>query len=264
MIRNLLCSALLALGILPLAHADEASQARGEEIAARADRSDRGFGDSEVQITMVLRNAGGQESRRTLSQRTLEVAQDALGDRTLVVFDSPRDINGTALLSHSKILDADDQWLYLPAFKRIKRISSVNKDGAFVGSEFSYEDFSALEFEKFSYTFLRAEACGELMCDVVERLPRYEHSGYSKQIAWIDQEVYQVRRVEFYDRAGERLKVLSLEEYRQYGDQYWRPHRMAMVNLKTNKSTDMLYSDYRFANGLSERHFVKGVLTRVR
>ena len=126
------------------AGADAANSAeKGFEIAARADRSDLGFGDSEVELQMILRNAAGQESTRTLKIATLEKPDESVGDKSLVLFDTPRDIEGTALLSHAKILDPDDQWLYLPALKRVKRISSGNKSGPFVGSEFAFEDCSA-------------------------------------------------------------------------------------------------------------------------
>ncbi|MGI9451941.1 MAG: outer membrane lipoprotein-sorting protein, partial [Geminicoccaceae bacterium] len=107
----------------------QSAKEKGFEIAARSDRSDRGFADSVVDLTMVLRNTAGQESKRALSISTLEIPDEDTGDKSLVVFDSPKDIDGTALLSHAKILDPDDQWLYLPALKRVKRISSANKSG---------------------------------------------------------------------------------------------------------------------------------------
>jgi predicted RND superfamily exporter protein len=181
------------------------TERRGFEVAARADRSDRGFGDSDVQLEMVLRNSAGRESTRSLAITTFEVADESVGDKSLVVFDSPNDIKGTALLSHARILDPDDQWLYLPALKRVKRISSANKSGPFVGSEFAFEDFTALELNKYDYDWLREETLGDLQTDVVERTPRYENSGYSRQISWVDQEVFQVRKVEFYDRRGDLL-----------------------------------------------------------
>ena len=86
----------------------------GFEVAARSDRSDRGFGSSDVSLEMVLRNAAGRESRRLLKITTLEIADEAVGDKSLVVFDSPNDIKGTALLSHAQILEPDNQWLFLP------------------------------------------------------------------------------------------------------------------------------------------------------
>ena len=237
---------------------------KGFEIAARSDRSDRGFADSVVELEMILRNAHGQEATRKLVLKTLEIEDESVGDKSLIVFETPADIYGTALLSYAKILDPDDQWLYLPALKRVKRISSVNKSGPFVGSEFAFEDFTALELNKYDYTYLRIEACGEMTCDVIERRPRYEHSGYTRQIAWVDQDVYQIRKVEFYNRRGDLLKTLALEDYRVYEGKYWRAHKLAMVNHQTGKSTDLLYSDYQFNVGLREGDFVKGTLTRIR
>ncbi len=154
-------------------------------IAARSDRSDRGFTDSRVKMKMVLLNAAGRETTRTLVLNTLEVLDKQVGDKSIIIFDSPADIDGTALLSHAKFLHADNQWLYLPALKWVKRISSVNKSGPFVGSEFAFEDFTALELNKYSYRYIRSESCGELTCDVVELKPCYEYSGYSRQLAQV-------------------------------------------------------------------------------
>jgi len=240
-----------------------AAEDRGFEIAARSDRTDLGFGDSEVELTMTLRNAAGQESSRSLRITTLEKDDESVGDKSLVVFDTPRDIEGTALLSHAKILDPDDQWLYLPALKRVKRISSANKSGPFVGSEFAFEDFTAIELNKFDYTYVGEEPCGDLVCDVVERTPRYENSGYTKQVSWVDQTDFQLRKVEFYDRRGDLLKVLELSDYRNY-DGIWRAHKLSMSNVQTNKQTDLIYGDYTFNTGLAENDFVKGRLSRLR
>lgn len=242
----------------------ETAEEKGFVIAARSDRTDIGFGDSSVQMQMVLQNSAGQVSKRTLKLKTLEKPNEQVGDKSMIIFDSPADIDGTALLSHAKILDADDQWLYLPALKRIKRISSVNKSGPFVGSEFAFEDFTSLELNKFTYKYLKSETCGDMSCDVVERTPRYEHSGYTRQLSWVDQKDFQVRKVEFYDRRGDLLKTLTLEDYRKYLGKYWRPHKLTMVNHQTNKQTELLYSEYSFATGLNDSAFNKAVLKRVR
>ena len=259
-------SAIIILTATLLANTVNAStdESKGFEIAARSDRSDTGFGDTAVDLKMVLRNAAGKETTRELSLKTLEKPDEQVGDKSLIVFSNPPDIDGTALLSYAKILKSDDQWLYLPALKRVKRISSANKSGPFVGSEFSFEDFTAQELNKYSYKYLRAEACGELNCDVIERYPRYKNSGYSKQIGWVDQVDYQVRRIEFYDRRGALLKTLTLDQYRQYENKYWRPHKLYMVNHQTNKSTNLIYSEFHFKTGLSKRDFNKTALKRIR
>ena len=263
-LKTVITMSLLAMFAAAIAaDALAASDDKGFEIAARSDRSDLGFSDSEVELEMILRNAAGQESTRSLKIATLEKPDETVGDKSLVVFDTPRDIEGTALLSHARILDPDDQWLYLPALKRVKRISSSNKSGPFVGSEFAFEDFTAIELNKFDYTWIREEACGDRTCDVLERTPRYENSGYTKQLSWVDQTDFQIRRVEFYDRRGDLLKVLELKDYRNY-DGIWRAHLLSMTNVQTNKQTDLVYGEYRFGVGLEDGDFVKGRLSRLR
>ncbi len=235
---------------------------KGYDVAARSDRSDRGFADSEVALKMILKTRSGKSTERDLRITTLEVPDESLGDKSLVVFSSPRDIDGTALLSHAHILDPDDQWLFLPALKRTKRISSVNKSGPFVGSEFAFEDFTALELNKYDYRYLREEVYDGRGTDVIELRPKYQHSGYTRQIAWIDQKHFQFRKIEFYDRKNALLKTLELKNYKRYQKKYWRPHLLAMTNHQTGKSTDLVYGNFRFGAGLGNGNFVKSVLAR--
>jgi hypothetical protein len=251
---------LSLLFVTTLAFADD----KGFEIAARSDRTDLGFGGSDVELNMVLRNAAGQEATRSLRISTLEKPDETVGDKSMVLFETPRDIQGTALLSHAKILDPDDQWLYLPALKRVKRISSSNKSGPFVGSEFAFEDFTAIELNKFDYEYIGVESCGGLQCDVVKRIPRYENSGYTKQVSWVDQVDFQLRKVEFYDRRGDLLKVLELSDYRKYENGIWRAHLLSMSNIQTKKQTDLVYETYAFDAELEDSDFVKGRLSRLR
>ena len=164
------------------AHADSAEEA-GRQIATDARERQKGFGNFTASLTMTLRNKRGQESQRELRLKVIEIEGD--GDRTLFVFDRPRDVRGTAFLIHAHKDEPDEQWLYLPALKRVKRISSSKKSGSFMGSEFSYEDLSAIEVEKFTHRHLRDEACGDLECVVLERIPLSEDSGYSRQVGLV-------------------------------------------------------------------------------
>ncbi len=133
----------------------ETVKEKGLAIATEADLRNQGFGDSTADMLMTLRNKHGQESTRQIRARTLEVKDD--GDKSLSIFDTPRDVKGTAFLTFSHKRGDDDQWLYLPALKRVKRISSRNKSGSFMGSEFAYEDIASQEIEKYSYKYLRDE-----------------------------------------------------------------------------------------------------------
>ncbi|MEO1240370.1 MAG: outer membrane lipoprotein-sorting protein [Pseudomonadota bacterium] len=258
-----LISASSALADDPAARGDTPESQKGYDISARSDRSDSGYGDSKVDARMVLRNRAGQETVRNFSFTTLEKETEDVGDKSLVVFQSPRDVEGTALLSHAKILDPDDQWLFLPALKRVKRISSSNKSGAFVGSEFAFEDFTITELNKFTYNYVGEEELDGMTMDVIERFPRYEKSGYTKQKSWVDQDIFQARKLEFYDRKGELLKTLILSDYREY-DGVWRAHTLSMVNAQTGKQTDLVYDTYSFKNGLDANDFQQGILTRLR
>ena len=85
-----------------IAKGDTPESIKGYEISARSDRTDNGFGDSEVDASMILRNSAGQTTERSLSFKTLEKENETVGDKSLVVFNSPRDVEGTALLSHAK------------------------------------------------------------------------------------------------------------------------------------------------------------------
>ncbi len=258
------CIAFLAcLSQQPLARSDDATPEEiGLKIALEAREQAEGFGNFTARQTMVLRNKQGQESRRQLRVRVLEVAGD--GDKSMFVFDEPRDVNGTALLIHSHRGSADGQWLYLPALKRVKRISSSNRSGSFMGSEFAYEDMSAQEVEKFSYRYVRDEPCGELTCTVSERVPVDKKSGYRRQLVWRDKDELRVWKVEYYDRKDSHLKTLTLGNYRQYLDRYWQAGEMTMVNHLTGKSTVLTWTEYQFRTKLNDRDFTRTGLQRVR
>ncbi len=261
---------LLALTLLATSNAGatldtaaDAPAARGLAIFSEADRRTSDYGDLEVSLRMILRNASGDVSERQLRIRQLEVPDD--GDKVLLVFDTPANIRGTALLSHGHKFSADDQWLFLPALKRTKKIAARNKSGPFLGSEFSFEDLSAPALEKFEYRYLRDETLAGVPCYVVERIPKEDHSGYTREVFWIDQAEFRTQRVEYFDRRDAPLKVLEVKEYALYGERLWKPQRMLMTNLRNQKSTELVWADYEFGIGLTaERDFSVASLRRVR
>ena len=259
--KMLLPIVLIAITLVHGAHA-ESPEEKGLAIAREMDRRDNGWKDQRANLVMILRNRQGQESRRELRISTLEVDGD--GDKSLTVFDRPRDVKGTAFLSFTHATKPDDQWLYLPALKRVKRISSRNKSGSFMGSEFAYEDISSQEVEKYRYKWLRDETVDGRQIMVVEYYPQYENSGYTRQVVWIDSEIWRVVKTEYYDRKDALLKTLTMEDYGQYLDRYWRAGAMHMVNHQTGKSTEIQWSDYRFGTGLRERDFDRNALKRAR
>lgn len=259
------CGALFAAiaGIASPTIASAATPAeRGLEIATEADARDNGFGDFKVNLKMTLRNKHGQKTTRSMHNITREQPDD--GDKTLIVFDNPRDVKGTAFLSYTHKTGPDDQWLYLPALKRVKRISSSNKSGPFMGSEFAYEDIASQEIEKYTYNYLRDETIDSHDCYVVERFPTDKKSGYHRQVAWIGKAEYRVWKVDFYDRKNELLKTLTNSKYEQYLNKYWRAGQMDMVNHQTGKSTTLNFSGYKFEIGTTDMDFTPNRLKSAR
>lgn len=253
---------IIATALQPsLLYAQSAEQ-RGLEIAQAAKAYDSGFTDFTASMIMTLKNKSGKTSKRNIRIKTFEVEGD--GDKSLSIFDEPADVKGTAMLTFSHGLEPDDQWLYLPALKKVKRISSRNKSGPFMGSTFAFEDLGSQEIEKYNYKFLREEACGDWQCYVIERKPEYKHSGYTRQTAWIDKEAYRLVKVDYYDRKKALLKTLTTGDFQQYLGHYWRPGTMDMVNHLTGKSTLLEWAGYQFKTGLSDRDFRSQSLKRLK
>jgi len=239
---------------------------KGLHIAKAADQRDSGWRDQTADLIMILRNRKGSESKRKIRTKTLEMQGD--GDKSLSLFDEPADVKGTAMLTFSHGLRPDDQWLYLPALKRVKRIASRNKSGPFMGSEFAFEDLGSQEVEKYRYKYLREEACGPgWRCHVTERIPAAKYSGYSRQVSWLDTKEYRPIKLVFYDRKGAHLKTLKWKGYKSYRlstGNYWRADEMFMQNHLTGKSTTLKWFGYRFDTGLGSNDFNKNALSRLR
>ncbi len=240
----------------------ESPEDKGLAIAVEADRRDLGYGDFTADTLMILKNKQGDESTRVVRIRNLEVKAD--GDKSLSIFDEPADVQGTTMLTISHKQDDDDQWLYLPALKRVKRIASDNKSGSYMGSEFAYEDIGSQEVEKYTYKYLHDEVYEGQPCFVMERYPVNKYSGYKRQVVWMDKAEYRPLKIDFYDRKDSLLKTLTFKSYKQYLKKHWRPDEMFMINHQTGKSTLLKWNNYKFRTGLTEADFTQDSLKRSR
>ena len=235
---------------------------KGLNIVIEADKRDSGYGDSRADLNMILRTKNGRQTTRIMRNKILEQAGD--GDKSLIIFDNPQDVRGSAFLSFTHKRGNDDQWLYLPALKRVKRIASSNKSGPFMGSEFSYEDISSQEVEKYTYRFLGNEILDGQDHFVIERYPLDPKSGYSKQKLWLDIHELRTIKVESYDRKQAKLKTLILTDYQLHLNKFWRANSWLMVNHITGKSTELQFSNWRFKNGYTDQDFTKNSLARAK
>ncbi|MCB9736689.1 MAG: outer membrane lipoprotein-sorting protein [Deltaproteobacteria bacterium] len=253
-------ASLLAAAALAGAGAAHAAtpEEDGAAVARELVRHRTGFGDQAVTVTMELRNAGGEAARKEIRVKTLERQGDA--PATVVILEAPSDVKGTALLSLG-----DDQWLYLPASHRVRRIASSNRSGPFLGSEFSYEDLMGDKPDRYRWRLTGKKACpagGD--CLVVETTPTYEGSGYSRRVLWVEAGTYRVMQVDYFDVKGDALKTLVYAGYQTYAGGHDRARTLTMTNHVTGKSTVLRFGDYAFGNGFTEADFNKERLAQAR
>jgi outer membrane lipoprotein-sorting protein len=261
--KKLIISTLAVLTLTShLSFALTAEEQKGLDISIETKRRDLGWQDSTADMLMLLRNQQGQESIREIKIKSLEINND--GDKSLTIFNKPRDVKGTAFLSFSHAVEADEQWLFLPALKRVKRISSRNKSGPFMGSEFAFEDLSSFEVEKYTYKYIGVDELNGMSNFKVEQYPVDENSGYTRRVAWIDTKEYRIHKIDFYDRKDSLLKTLTFSGYKQYLAKHWRANNQEMVNHQNGKSTILNWSNYQFKTGLGDSDFNRNSLKRAR
>ena len=228
-----------------------------EELAKRSFEKISGYKSSISKTTMILKNANGQENIRKMEFSKLE---DKNGDKSLVNFLYPNDIKDTKLLSFEKIGKDDKQWLYLPALKRVKRISSRNKSGSFMASEFSYEDISSQNYKNYNYSG-KADLVnmdGKKYFKII-RFPKDKNSGYKRQIVYIDSKTFLASYGEYFDRQDRLLKKIYFKKYQKIAGVY-RVVEIHMQNVQNDKSSTLIWDEDKIDQKLKSKDFTKRVL----
>lgn len=247
---------LLAFSLPTVLFAETAAE-KGTRIAKELEVKNEGFVGESSKMEMILIDAYGAKTTRLMDGKTKEVIGD--GDKSMSLFLNPQDVKGTKMLTHSHKSDDDDQWLYLPSLRRVKRISSSSKSASFMGSEFSYEDLGSQEAEKYHYTFIAEEKMGNDKVWVMERTP-VKSSGYSKMKMWISQTYNNPLKIEYYDRKKELLKVAEFKDYKTYkmkAKTLYRASSIEMKNLQTKKESIITWSNRKLGVSFSDKDFAQ-------
>ncbi len=216
-----------------------------------------------LEIKIISKN--GRVQTRELSQAIKSVDGCDNCYNTLIRFEAPSDVKNTGVLILEYEDKVDDQWLYMPALRRSRRISANNQKDRFMGTEFTYEDISnelSEKLDEYTYKLIKTEDKQGRKCYVVEALPQSERekkvSGYSKRYIWVDVENFVVMYSEFYDKDGDLLKFIKREDIRQVGDSdYYRAYMAWVVNVQTKNKTELIYSYVEIDQGLDEAFFTK-------
>jgi hypothetical protein len=200
--------------------------------------------DSEYGEELMLikdMKAGSQEKRE--ARRYGKDNEDGFS-RSMFAFLSPADIAGTAVLTWEQEGE-DDQWLYMPATKKMQRIASGSKKNYFMGTDFTYEDMEGEDIDNFNYTVLKTETLTvdgkEWPCWVIEAIPandeKKKESGYSKRIMWIDQKTFVTLKVEFFDRRRRLIKTQTVFEIENITGTVYRAKKTMMDNTSKKSQT---------------------------
>tara|TARA_B100001029_G_scaffold174786_1_gene175317 strand:- start:119 stop:919 length:801 start_codon:yes stop_codon:yes gene_type:complete len=254
----ILCTLALYLNIVFAENLEEI----GLDIAKKSYENSRGYIDSQSDQLMILIDPKGNEVIREISGKNLENLDPNDGDKSIIFFKKPKDVEGTVMLSHTHVNDDDDQWLYLPALGRVKRISSSNKSGSFMGSEIAFEDFSGLDYRKYDWKYLGEEEFEGETCFKLESYPKYKNSGYTKRIGLTDN-LFRSRKIDYYDRKGELLKTIYFEDYNLYLDKIWNADTFKVVNHQNNNSTIYKWINRELNVGLNKKDFEKSSLLKL-
>lgn len=237
------------------------SSPNGYDIIKKQKTLDEGFHDESLKGSMLLIGAHGEKTEREFETKILEKKGNS-GEKSIIRFLKPADIQGTALLSVQNKNRDDDQWLYLPGLKKTKRIIGTGKNGSFVGSEFSFEDLIPLDIDKYAYEYLKTEGCGGHNCFVVESRPKTADSGYSKTVVWIRTDIYKTVKANFYDKKERHQKTALFEDIRRINSRWWRPFSLSVQNHLNRKKTELTLKNVVLNAGLSDADFSQRALER--
>ena len=255
LLSRMLCLALLATASIPIPSIADESAVAGRALAQRAyDRPDGN--DAASRGVMALLEAGHEPRLRQM----FVYRRDA-GDGTvdsLIRFTSPADIENTGLLTLDRLGDETDQWIYLPALDRARRIASSRKGGQFVGSDLYYEDLRDRPVDKDEHRLLGQEEVNGVVCDVLESIPvDPDNSAYGKRVSYIHPQTLIALRVDFYPKKGDepikRSDVHRIENVQNY----WTVMDSTMTDLtsghKTRMSIDKIIYDQQLPEDLFSR-----------
>jgi hypothetical protein len=225
-----------------LASTLSAADLTGREIMQK--QEDLQSVDSEYgEELMVIQDMKAKSQEKRTARRYGKENDEGLS-RSLFAFLSPADIAGTAVLTWEQTTE-DDQWLYMPATKKMQRIASGSKKNYFMGTDFTYEDMESEDIDNFNYTVLRTESLSvdgkDCLCWVIESVPandeKKKESGYSKRLMWIDQDRFVTLKVEFFDPRGTLIKTQTVFDVENVTGTVWRAKKTMMDNPSKSSRT---------------------------
>ena len=267
-IATLTMFSLMTVGLLsPAISAGPAGRTAwptGDEIAQRINARDEGEAVSRTLVMELIDRRGKKRVRETLGFRKYYGEEK----RTVIYYKSPKNVKGTAFLTYDYpgVERDDDQWLYLPAMRKVRRISASDRGDYFLGTDFTYEDIkkeNKVGIEDYTRTTIGEEQVDGHHTYVVERTPINDkvakELGYGRVVSWVDSEIWIARKSEFWDVRGNPLKTTRIKEIRPVQG-IWTAHRLEVDNHKTGHKTIFIFSDVDYERGVGDDLFTERAL----
>ncbi len=235
------------------------AQMTGKQIIEKVYNRPTGKDQSST-LTMTLINAQGKQRVRKLNQY---IKDNGTIEKKIMFFVAPADVKGTSFMdwSYDNGKSEDDQWIYLPALKKVKRISSDSKGDYFMGSDFTYDDLGARSPDQDTHKLLREETVNGVKCYVVQSIPKDEDYMYSKTITWINKSTFIGVKKEFYDEDGELLKIMHVNSSKKFGN-IIVVTKITMENKQKNHKTIMSLSNVKINSGIPDSKFTERMMMR--
>ncbi len=228
----------------------------GLEIAQKIDEKEKPD-DMKANLTMVLTNKKGKTRTSTIRSITKDDSK-----KQIIWFLAPADDKGVAFLKIEHEGEDDEMRLWLPAFNKVRRISSKQKADSFMGSDMSYEDMTSRELDEYTYKLTGSEELNGNEYYILESIPNPEiESSYSKHIAWVSKADYLVNKEESYDKTERVLKVKLIKYKRLNG--YDVLEEMYVENVQKNHNTRLTFDQIEVDTDVSDNLFQEKNLKRI-
>jgi hypothetical protein len=193
-------------------------------------------------------------------RNNLDPERDEHRSKWLILVEAPESVRGVGLLVWSPTEpDADDdQWLYLPAYRKVRRIAGRDRDQAFLGSDFSFEDLTYRGLDEDEHVWLRDETIDGVDHAIVESTPLDSGSPYRRRVLWINRSSWTLRRAELYDREDTLAKTLDAKW--ELLDGYWVWKRLEMTTVESGHRTVLDFSRIDPREEIPDRVFTQSAL----
>ncbi len=255
---------LIAIGSLFPINSIGQTLPSGQSIANKTHARNEGISLSR-KLTMELKDKRGKiRIRETTSIRKYFGEEKRLA----IFYLTPKSVMGTAFLTYDypdASLD-DDQWLYMPALRKTRRISAANRGDYFLGTDLTYEDIkleTRINREDYNYKTIGKELIDGHECFVIEGIPKSneiaKELGYSKAKLWVDVTIWMLRKADNWDVAGNYLKTIEITDIKKVQG-IWTYHKIYVKNHKTNHETTFHIDDVDYQTKISDDAFTKEAL----